>query len=250
MVKRLPVTMDSGGTTAASHWMDQDSVDVAILSRIQSGDNAAYAPLWDRYWPWLCRYFRAQTGSKEEAEDLAGSTLLAAFEQLGRFRGLAHAPADAGAEPASGPPKSTTGRCTFKTYLGAIARHKLARCLQQRTTRFCRNFTELRGNAPEEESDTFVDRLMDSDPDTNPLSQVLQYERLEETFCALAYVGLRSNEQFKALLFHYACGLAHREVAEMLGLRDETVNTRLQEGRSKLSRYYQALSEEAAARVC
>ena len=79
---------------------------------------------------------------------------------------------------------------------------------------------------------------------------MLQYERLEETLCALAYVGLRSNEQFKALLFHYLCGLAHREVADILGVRDETVNTRLQEGRRKLTRFYQALRDETSNVVC
>jgi RNA polymerase sigma factor (sigma-70 family) len=246
MAERWPVTMQSGVATSCR--TDRDTIDVAMVSRVKAGDSTAYAPLWDRYWPWLCGYFRAQIGNREEAEDLAGATLLAAFEQLNRFRGEARPLVEPPPEPISETAEAITTRCTFKTYLGAIARHKLARCLRQRMIQRCRNFTEMCGEALED-ADQGIEALVGSDADMNPLSQLLYSERLEETSCALAYVGLRSNDQFKALLFHYACGLAHREVAEILGLRDETVNTRLQEGRRKLNRFYQALSDEATTAV-
>jgi DNA-directed RNA polymerase specialized sigma24 family protein len=54
----------------------------------------------------------------------------------------------------------------------------------------------------------------------------------------LAGVGVRSCEQFKALLLHYACGLAHKDVASLLGTRKETINARLQEGRLSLKSHY------------
>jgi RNA polymerase sigma factor (sigma-70 family) len=243
----LPVTIKSGAATSCGP--ERDAVDLAILSRLQSGDSAAYGPLWDRYWPWLCTYFRSQLGNKEEAEDLAGATMLAAFEQLGRFRGQARHTALDTTMSLSDAADLPSDRCTFKTYLGAIARHKLARYLRQRIQRRCRNFTELYAEAFEDD-DSVAETLPGGETDANPLRNLLLYERQEETFCALAYVGLRSNEQFKALLFHYVCGLAHREIADILGLRDETVNTRLQEGRRKLGRFYQAMNEETATIVC
>src|ERR1700678_3824816 len=98
MVKRLPVAMDRGGATVGAYREEHDAVDVATIGRIQAGDNTAYGLLWSRHWPWLCNYFRAQLGNREEAEDLAGATLLAAFEQLDRFRGQTHQLPDRGVE--------------------------------------------------------------------------------------------------------------------------------------------------------
>lgn len=251
MVKRFPVATDHGVATAGIYRLEQNVVDVAEITRIQAGDKTAYGPLWNRYWPWLCGYFRSQLGNHEESEDLAGATMLAAFEQLNRFRGQGRGLSDARAEhPAGGNPEPISEACTFKTYLGAIARNKLAHFLQNRTTRRCRTFTEMRADGQDDDYEPTLDALVGVDIEANPLSLLLQYERMDEVCCALAYVGLRSNEQFKALVFHYVCGLAHKEIAEILNIRDETVNTRLQEGRRKLTRYYQALSDETASAVC
>jgi RNA polymerase sigma factor (sigma-70 family) len=250
MVNRLPVTRERGGVTPVAYRRDLDAFDVVSIERIQAGDCAAYEPLWVRHWPWLRSFFGSRVDSKEEAEDLAGATLLAAFEQLSLFRGKARLRHETEDPLSLGKAESHADHCTFKTYLGAIARNKLARFLRQRTMRACRNFTEMCTDAQESDSDQMLDMLAGCDTEANPLIQLLQRERQEETYYALAYVGLRSGEQFKTLLFHHVCGLAHKEIAEILDLRDETVNTRLQEGRRKLNRYYQALSEEAATAVC
>ncbi|HLV80003.1 MAG TPA: RNA polymerase sigma factor [Chthonomonadaceae bacterium] len=200
--------------------------DRAYVEQARAGDQTAFAPLWERYWRNLFAYFCRQIGDREEAEDLASETLLAAFAQMPAFRGQNASPE----RPASG--------ATFSTYLGAIARHKLARYRWRRAHRpYCGFADMLPGQAQSGEAAALEERC-GADVEADPLRALLRQEHLDEVCYALVDVGLRSSESFKALLLHYLCGLPHKEIARLLDTRPETVNTRLQEGRRALLRHY------------
>ncbi|HZO91217.1 MAG TPA: sigma-70 family RNA polymerase sigma factor [Chthonomonadaceae bacterium] len=225
--------------------------DLAYVLRARTGDPSAFAPLWDKYWRSLYSYFAARVSRREEAEDLASETLLAAFDQLPAFRGAYPQDADAPLADAPGILASQAQRCSFQTFLLAIARYKLAHWIRRKTSRPCCDFTELVTATADEEATSSLEECLGADEAADPLQALMQQDRLDEVCYALADVGMRSAEQFKALFFHYCCQLPHKEVATLLATRNETVNTRLQEGRRTLSRHYQrALQSRAAAVSC
>jgi len=217
----------AGGT--ALLYVDRDRT---YVERARAGDQTAFAPLWERYWRSLFTYFSHQIGDREEAEDLAGETLLAAFSQMPAFRGLA---AEEG---------GTASGATFATYLRAIARYKLAHYLKRRARRPYCGFTDITPCPAEGSKAVSLEERCGADTEADPLRALLRQEHLDEVCYALVDVGLRSSEQFKALLLHYLCGLPHKEIALLLDTRRETINTRLQEGRRTLLRHYHRSAEK------
>ncbi|OGY81849.1 MAG: hypothetical protein A3F54_04740 [Candidatus Kerfeldbacteria bacterium RIFCSPHIGHO2_12_FULL_48_17] len=75
-----------------------------LVTAAQSGDENAIITLYDVYLPAIYRFLFAQTGNKEDAEDIAQDTLTEAFRSLKKFRGQAR----------------------FKNWLYQIAKFKLA----------------------------------------------------------------------------------------------------------------------------
>ena len=215
-------------------------VDLPYVLRAKAGDQTAFAPLWEKYWRNLYAYFARQISSREEAEDLASETLLDAFTQIPAFRGASTSGSDAPASALAdiGDTYTFSPQATFRAYLRAIARYKLARWIRRRAHRPC-GFVELESTAEGEKNGNSLDKRLGADVEADPLRALLRQENLDEVCYALADVGMRSSEQFKALLLHYLCGLPHKEIAELLETRRETVNTRLQEGRRTLLRHYQ-----------
>lgn len=224
--------------------------DLSYVLRAKKGDQTAFAPLWDKYWRSLYAYFSRRVSSREEAEDLASETLLAAFDQIPAFRGLLPQDTESAA-PLSGDPDSPTQQCSFQTFLFSIAHHKLTHWIRRKTTRRCSAFADLTASDAEEEDDNPMEERLGADTEADPLHSLMQQARLDEVCYALADVGMRSSEQFKALFFHYCCELPHKEVASLLDTRSETVNTRLQEGRRTLTRHYKRpMPDYTAASSC
>lgn len=225
--------------------------DMSNVLRAKTGDQAAFAPLWDKYWRSLYAYFARRIRSREEAEDLASETLLAAFDQIPAFRGLASqdtGPADRMSAPADADPRPQ--QCSFQTFLYTIAHHKLAHWRRRKAHRACCDFSDLETASADESEDRSLEERLGADTEADPLHALLQQDHLDEVCYALADVGLRSSEQFKALFFHYCCELPHKEVAALLDTRSETVNTRLQEGRRTLTRHYRRVLQETPASSC
>src|SRR5579883_3414329 len=91
----------------------------------RADDPGARAALWQQHWPSLYAYFSRQVRNREEAEDLASETLVAALERLPAICGYSAAPADASAaEPAE--EREPLQDSAFAAYLKGVARHKLA----------------------------------------------------------------------------------------------------------------------------
>lgn len=224
---------------------DLDRPDVL---RARNGDQNAFAPLWERHWRTLFRYFACRVSSREEAEDLASDTLLAAFDQLPAFRGLGASEMLSGFEGAAD--AAGAGHCSFKTYLYGIARFKLSHWVRRKANRNCVDFAELEPAANEGEEMPNTAECLGADAGDDPLAALLAKDNLDEVCYALADVGMRSSEQFKALFFHYLCELSHKDVASVLDSRAETINTRLQEGRRTLTRFYKHAEEHLTAPYC
>ncbi|HZP83378.1 MAG TPA: sigma-70 family RNA polymerase sigma factor [Chthonomonadaceae bacterium] len=224
--------------------------DLSYVLRAKKGDQTAFAPLWDKYWRSLYAYFARRVSSREEAEDLASETLLAAFDQIPAFRG--QVPQDTeNAAPRPHAPDSSAQQCSFQTFLFSIAHHKLAHWIRRKTARRCSAFADLAPAEAEEEDENALAERLGADAEADPLQTLMQQARLDEVCYALADVGMRSSEQFKALFFHYCCELPHKEVASLLDTRSETVNTRLQEGRRTLTRHYKRpMQDYTAASSC
>lgn len=218
--------------SASSHEADH-----SMVLRARNGDQKAITYLWDGYRRPIHNFFSRSVSNKDEAEDLTSETLLAAIHGLDRFRGTASSAESKDTSPDSEPLPTDPAR--FRAYLYGIANNKLRHWIRNKRTHGVP--TSLDHSVRSSGEETSGEPLPQSDQASasDPLDAVLRQEHLDSACYALADVGMRSGEQFKALLLHYGCGLSHKDVAQLLNTRHETINTRLQEGRQTLKSHYQ-----------
>lgn len=228
----------SEGEVDACH--TETDPDLGAIERIRRyNDTRAFGEIWARHWPGLRAYFHHRVRNREEAEDLASETLLTAQAQLSSFRGQAAGPSpQIDTESPDMTPATQFVSCSFRTYLYAIARNKLAYWLRRRRNRSMLGFCDLCTEAGTATAAAFLEQKLGPAPESDPLTPLLQEARCDEICLALAEVGMRSSEQFKALILHYGCKLPHKEIATLLETRSETINSRLQEGRRTLMRRF------------
>ncbi len=62
-----------------------DPAVVDLVSRAQTGDNAAFADLYDRYVDQTYAYVQRRVGHRQTAEDLTGDVFLRAYKRLSTF---------------------------------------------------------------------------------------------------------------------------------------------------------------------
>jgi RNA polymerase sigma-70 factor (ECF subfamily) len=98
--------------------------DDELVELARSGDHAAFGELVDRHQQAVFRTALAALRSREEAEEVTQDTLVAAFQELGRFRGAS----------------------SFKTWLLAIAWNR-ARDRRRSLGRWLRRFVNRDGDA-------------------------------------------------------------------------------------------------------
>src|SRR5205085_8211937 len=99
--------------------------DAPWVLRVKDGDQEAFRPLWEKYERGITQFFLQQTRNRQEAEDLASDTLIAAMQSISTFRGATR-----------GDGLGASGKsCSFGTYVNAIARHKLARWIRRKRIR-------------------------------------------------------------------------------------------------------------------
>jgi RNA polymerase sigma factor (sigma-70 family) len=218
-------------------------VDLPHVLRARAGDSHALTPLWQKYHASLFDYFHRRTHNAEEAEDLASETLCAAFHQLSAFRGKAvsvHTSQGAAAEQQ--PAYSTSG--TFRSYLFAIAHNQMAQWIRRKTTRSTTTFSEFDDSDSESQNRDSFSNHLPADPDSDPLNLLLSQEKQDAACYALVDIGMRSDDQFKAMLLHYACDLPHKEIALLLRTPQKTINSRLQEARESVRKRLEPAAEE------
>jgi RNA polymerase sigma factor (sigma-70 family) len=205
--------------------------DLVLMQKARANDQAAMTTLWNRYYSCLCAYYRKNVHQREEAEDLASETLLAALTQLPSFRG----------DRIEGRESDPRKRCTFQTYLFSIARYKLSGWIRRKKKGICASFTELNSRETREEDP--LEKRLGVDREADPLDLLLRREQRMQALEAFSDVQRRSTHQWRALRDHYIRDMSHKEIAAHLDLPEKTINSRLQEGRRSMRRYCDAANQ-------
>jgi RNA polymerase sigma-70 factor (ECF subfamily) len=205
--------------------------DLPYVERVRKGDTEAYGLLWRKYEHALYQFFLKRTNDRQESEDLASETLFAAMQSIPQFRG---ATLDTTSE-------YRRKNCSFRTYLQAIARYKLAHWIRRKRTRNEIHVEDFAMSPHGEADGDWMEIALAAaeSTDSNPLSRTLENDERDTVGYALARIG--SDAQYAALLMHYLGGMPHQDIATALRTRSETINSRLQDGRKALRREYEFL---------
>jgi RNA polymerase sigma-70 factor (ECF subfamily) len=167
-----------------------------LIRRAQAGDRAAFAGLVDRYWDRLHRWLYHLSHDRHAAEDLAQDTFLKAFAHLNSFKAVG----------------ARSPRPYFAAWLFRIAHNAFAN--------HCRD--RRRG-------DPLPDELPASQ--RGPDEQAVSRESLQE----LAQAVERLPTEFRAaLLLRVEQEMPFSEIAEVLGLTEETARWRVFKARRLL----------------
>jgi RNA polymerase sigma-70 factor (ECF subfamily) len=66
--------------------MSEKPIDADLVARARAGDGEAFGELYRRYFDPIFRYLRARVQRSEDAEDLAETVFLRAYQSLDRYR--------------------------------------------------------------------------------------------------------------------------------------------------------------------
>ena len=166
-----------------------------LFQLARQGDRSAFGQLVDRHKDGLVNYLTRLTGSKSQAEDLAQEAFLRLYERGGRY--------------------CEQGR--LQSYLFRIATN-LVRSEARRNQRWARLrtvFFHSNGHRTEPAQQT----------------EVLRSELNLELTRALSRLPLRYRAP---IVLSYIEDKSHREIADLLGIQEGTVKSRLHRGRALL----------------
>jgi RNA polymerase sigma-70 factor (ECF subfamily) len=187
--------------------------DSELLRRAQQGDATAFATLIRRHDRYLYRVARSVLPNDQEAEDVVQETFLRAFTRLSDFRGLA----------------------TLRTWLTRIALNEAIRLRRQHRSTF--EIVSLR--AARADSPVQADGHVVGDADPERAAARNQIRRVLER----AIDGLPAAFRL-VLVLRDVEELSVAQTAKLLGIREETVKTRLHRARRMLR---EALGEQIAS---
>ena len=177
----------------------EDESDAEVVALALAGRQDAFRELLARYREPIYRFIRASTGDAQEALDLTQDTFIAAFAALGRF-------------DRSRP---------LLTWLRRIALNKCRDWGRRRRLR-----TMLWRTAP-------IDAAHDmADDAIAPDVQAADRAELARVNAAIVRLPARLRE---TLILRTVEGLGQAETADVLGISEKAVETRLYRARSKLS---------------
>ncbi len=171
--------------------------DVALMLRVQAGDEAAYRELFAKYAPRILQYARRLVGSEARAEEVTQDV----FVQVYRFR-LRYRP-DA----------------RFTTWLYTIATNLCLNELRRPERQLRVDLWDRPGDDPEGEGPPLADPDA-VDPETGAASRELA-RAIERAVADLP------PKQRAALLLSRQDGLAYRDVGEALGISEGAVKALL-----------------------
>lgn len=180
--------------------------EVALVSKAQKGDLAAYDDLVRRYQERIYATIYHMTSNHEDANDLAQETFIKAHQAL----------------------KSFKGGSSFYTWVYRIAVNKTINFLKQRKNRTHMSLNDLDFNA--EHDPDLVALVSDKTPRRAASLAELQ-EKLNEAMQKL------SEPHRLVVTLHDVQGLAHEEIAEIMDCNIGTVRSRLFYARQQLQGY-------------
>jgi RNA polymerase sigma-70 factor (ECF subfamily) len=215
-----PPSMVSGGTgNAAPRSNSGDAgpeahasdVDVKLVRRMQSGDQAALGEFYDRWFPVVNCLIMRMLKAAGDAEDVVEETFWQAWKQAGRY---------------------APERGTVQTWLLTMARS--------------RALDRLRANRRRrEESIDDHDAPAFATSAESPNDPSLDVEHSERRQMVLAALAELPPEQRQALELGYFSGLSQTEIAERTGQPLGTIKTRMRLAMLKLRERLSVLREEA-----
>lgn len=170
--------------------------DVALMLRVQAGDQTAYRELFAKFAPKVLQYARRLVGSEARAEELTQDVFVQVFRFRDRYRPDAK----------------------FATWLYTIATNHCLNDLR-RPERHLRVDLWDRRDDPDDEGPQLPDREA-IDPETGAATRELARD-LEAAIAALP------PKQRAALLLSRMDGLAYRDVGETMGISEGAVKALL-----------------------
>lgn len=172
-----------------------DPNDDELIERVKGGDRAAFAGLVDRYWDRVCQWLLRLTGSREAAEDITQDVFLKIWVGLPQYAARDEA------------------RVGFRAWLFRIARNAWID--------HCRRRAEVSG----------VAEIDAATREAGPLEAAQERELaafIEQAVLALA-------EEYRApFLLRVGESLPYQEIAEIMGLNEDTVRWRIFKARQIL----------------
>lgn len=169
--------------------------DEILVERAQRGDEAAFAELYDLYFPRVYRYVLARLGNASDAEDIASEVFEKMLGAIGRFRWREEA--------------------TFAAWVLRIAYNQI--------------ITHHRRNGSRPKTTPLSEHLPLSTP--APEEIVQRKLALEEVRTAMERLP---GAQRQVLMLRFAAGLSISETAQVLGKQENNVKVLQHKGVSRL----------------
>jgi RNA polymerase sigma factor (sigma-70 family) len=199
----LSLTLPAGEAVAVRP-VAEEPVDRELVRRSQAGDTAAYDDLIRRYQERVYATIYHMTANHEDANDLAQDTFVKAWQALRSFK----------------------GDSSFYTWLYRIAVNRTINFLKQRRNKTPHlSLNDLDVNA---ENDPDLVALISHRTPRRDASLTELQERLNRAMLKL------SEEHRTVVTLHDIQGLAHDEIARILGCHPGTVRSRLFYARQQL----------------
>jgi len=187
--------------------------DVALIADLQSGDEAAFAALTERYRRQLHLHCYRMLGSFDEAEDLVQETLLRAWRGRAGFE----------------------GRSMVRTWLYRIATNACLDLLESKSHRLL-SLESPQATEPNAVDwlQPYPDRLLDqiASGESEPDSLVIARETIELAY--LAAIQYLPPKQRATLILRDALGWSAKETANLLDETVAAVNSALNRARSSM----------------
>jgi RNA polymerase sigma factor (sigma-70 family) len=186
---------------------DQNLPDDETLVRLtQSGDTRAFDNLWHKYSPRIYSLIYNMTANHEDSNDLLLEVFAKAYRSINGFR----------------------GKSSFYTWIHAIAVNMTINFVKKRGRRFQMSLDDLDANVQNDKE--FIDLTAANTPVREVDLSELQ-QRLNEAMMKL------SVEHRAVVTMFDIQGMAHAEIANILGIPEATVRSRLFYAHRQLQNY-------------
>lgn len=180
-----------------------DCSDGELADLALAGRQAAFGELVRRHQGWVYRLVRSHVGDSEEAIDVTQTCFVSAFSALGRY----------------------DGKRSFRAWLSRIALNKCRDWRRRRVVRRLLAFALPLGEARDVADETpGADRTLAGETE------------LERTMTAIAALPVALKQ---VLILRTVEGSSEAETAEILGISQKAVETRLYRARTRLSEILQ-----------
>jgi RNA polymerase sigma factor (sigma-70 family) len=180
--------------------------DETLVRLTQSGDTRAFDNLWHKYSPRIYSLIYNMTANHEDSNDLLLEVFAKAYRSINGFR----------------------GKSSFYTWIHAIAVNMTINFVKKRGRRFQMSLDDLDANVQNDKE--FIDLTAANTPVREVDLSELQ-QRLNEAMMKL------SVEHRAVVTMFDIQGMAHAEIAKILGIPEATVRSRLFYAHRQLQNY-------------